>query len=159
MTETEVFKDIIVPAFAAIGVAQYWIVALYRKVVKRPKLEVIRAGVVELTFSNTGPTISLLGTIVSFNRDSLISSIGLIVTKRDNGSSHKFRWFAFRPTRINLMERGQSIPSLPFGFVVTKDAPHFYNISFSDFETTTRLNKSLSNLQELWLKLGRREGS
>ena len=51
------------------------------------------------------------------------------------------------------MDRGQSIPSLPFGFVVSKDAPHFYNISFSDFDATTKMNRCLSDLQDLWLKL------
>jgi hypothetical protein len=42
---------------------------------------------------------------------------------------------------------------LPFGFVITKEAPHFYNISFSDFDTTTKMNKCLSSLQDLWLNL------
>jgi hypothetical protein len=153
VTETQVFTDIIVPAFAVVGVAQYWLIALYRKIIKRQKLEVIRAGVVEATFSGTGPTVSLLGTIVSFNRDSIISKIDLVLTNRENAWSRKFKWFAFRPTNINLMDRGQSIPSLPFGFVVSKEAPHFYNISFSDFDATTKMNKCLSALQDLWIKL------
>ena len=81
MTETQVFTDIIVPAFAVVGVAQYWLIALYRKIVKRQKLEVIRAGVVEATFSVLGPMVSLLGTIVSFNRDAIISKIDLVLPK------------------------------------------------------------------------------
>ena len=153
MTGTEIFKDIVIPVFAVVGVIQLWVVSLYRKYLRKPKLEVIRTGVVEISFSNFGPTIALLGTIVALNTDALIQSIELLVVRRSDNLTHKFKWFAFRPTNINLMDRGQNTPSIPFGFVVSKGAPHFYNISFSDFETADKMNVHLSKLQDLWLKL------
>ena len=73
MSEPSVFKDLVVPAFAIVGVAQYWLIAAYRKLFKRRQLEVIRAGVVEVSLSDSGPTVTLLGTIVAFNKDSLVS--------------------------------------------------------------------------------------
>jgi hypothetical protein len=153
MSELSVFKDIVVPAFAILGVAQLWFIAVYRRLFKRRQLEIIRAGVVEVSISDSGPTVTLLGTIVAINKDSLVSRIEVVLTRKEDRFSRRFKWFAFRPTNINLMDRGQRAPSVPFGFVVTKDAPHFFNISFGDFDAASQMNGHLSEMQDLWFRL------
>src|SRR5712692_9330241 len=83
-----------VVAFAAL--VQPWIIGAWRRFVRRGTVDIYETGTIEVGFSAFGPSIGLMGTLRSRDRDMFVQSATLTVVKKDTAISHKFEWILFR---------------------------------------------------------------
>lgn len=59
---------------AAVALIQPWLIAAWKKFLRRQKIEVYEAGTMEIGFSTFGPTIGLQGAVRAINRDAFVPS-------------------------------------------------------------------------------------
>jgi hypothetical protein len=145
-----VFKEIVVPTIAAVGLIQPWAVYAYRKIVQRHKIEVVPAGYIEIGYSNYGPTLGLIGTLVSTKKDAFVHSIDLKLVRTEDNLTHDLRWLFFHSPDYNLLDPRSATVKTPYSFQLQKNVPYNYSISFRDQATNLQMADILMKHANRW---------
>jgi hypothetical protein len=149
-TLVSLVKDYGTLIIAIYGVVQIWIIALWRKYIKRGKLEIFPSGFIEIGYSAFGPTIGLNGTLRAVDKDVFVSSMRLELTRVKDGLSHAFEWMAFRSTQIHFRDPKQITLELAAGFIVPVNQPYRYQIVFNDRQTMSEIEPALIKVKLAW---------
>lgn len=150
MSEINIFSDYIVPGLAGIAVIQPWLIFLHNKVIRKPKLDIIPTGYIEIGYSNLGPTIALIGTIVSKTKDIFINEIIVELIRKEDNLTHNFRWLYFHSPDYNLIDPRSASVRIPHSFQLQKDTPHNFSISFQDETTHLKMYNEVMNISKKW---------
>jgi hypothetical protein len=135
---------------AVYGVVQVWLIALWKNIIRTGRISIFQSGKVEVGFSNFGPTIAINGTLLAKHKDVFISDISVNIQKVRDGSSHKFKWTAFRSPQFKLGKADSITLEIPSGFIVKTDSPHRFQIFFSDNKTQDEITPSLIDVEKDW---------
>jgi hypothetical protein len=152
--ETKTFFSLVkenVPLIIAVyGVIQVWIIALWKKYLKKGKLKIFETGVVEIGYGGLGPTIGINGTLRAVNKDIFVSSMSLELTRLKDGLFHVFEWAAFRSTKVNPIDPRQITLELASGFIVPVNQPHRYQVVFRDRQVMSEIEPTLIEVRLAW---------
>ncbi len=136
---------------AIYGVIQIWLIWLYKKIFKNPKIEIFPANVIEIGYSYFGPTLGLYGTLNAVNKDVFISRVDLQVKRLRDNASYSFEWTAFRSNQFTMGNVSNIQLELPSGFIVSLSQPHRFNILFSDIERKNQeMMPLMRNVDSIW---------
>jgi hypothetical protein len=117
---------------AALALAQPWVIGIWKKFYRKPKIEFHESGLVEIGYANYGPTLALLGTFRAIHGDVYIKSVEISAIRKKNQATYTFNWFVFRSTRINMVTLRPAGMSLPSGFLISPSKPENIHIAFND---------------------------
>lgn len=109
-----------------------WLVVLWKKWVKRPRLEFYENAKIELGYSDLGPTIALIGTCRALNGDIFVKDLALAVVKKRDESRYEFSLVAYRSAVLNSSSLTPVSIEVPSGFIVRPDHPVVIYPVFSD---------------------------
>jgi hypothetical protein len=130
---------------AGVAIAQPWVIALWKKYIRRGEVVPYVTGFLEIGFSEAGPTLAIDGTLRALHQDIFVRRIRAILTKKRDKSEHAFEWVAFRSYRTFLTPNPAEPGYLEAasGFIVTPSQPKRVCIVFSDFETRQLISQHL----------------
>jgi hypothetical protein len=131
---------------AVIALVQVWVIALWRRFFRRGSLDIHETGLIEVGFSQFGPTIALLGTLRAINHDQFVRRMRLVITRRRDGARHSFDWESFRGGASS----GQIGFETPASFLVSTAEPQRFNVFFSDTETREEVGTWLQRTSLAW---------
>lgn len=108
------------------------------KVVAKPKLHLHPAGVIEIGFSQLGPTITLFGTLQTRRKDAFVTSITTVARHVESGKTRSLEWRVFKPYTFGLQPIQENLQFEPVSaFLLKVAAPFKYNTIFVDDEFVT----------------------
>lgn len=147
---TPYWPDWLSLAVAALALVQPWLIALWKRLFQRGRLEVYETGVLEIGFSEFGPTVAVLGTIRCEGRDVFVERMSLKVIRLKDRAEHLFAWRAFRPHSVSSSPDGTVQFEVASSFLVSPSVPHRFNVFFAsnDFQSTYRAR--VAALWERW---------
>lgn len=149
----EFLKQYGILILALIGIIQYWIIAFWKKYIRKSKIEIYETGTIEIGYGPFGPSISLNGTLRALNKDVFIKSIDLMLVRKKDKSQHVFHWLAFRPPQVDLSGAQPISMEIPSGFLISPDSPHKYNIIFYDKDLFKEIKSLLRRYISEWYKM------
>ena len=117
---------------AIYGVVQVWLIALWKRYMRKGQINIYETGTVEIGYSTFGPTIGLNGTLRALNKDVFVRSIDLMVIREKDRSQHIFHWIAFRSPKIDIAGTQPISMEIPSGFLISPSSTHRFNIVFND---------------------------
>jgi len=139
---------------AIAALVQPWMIALWKRFVRRGTIRIYPTGNIELGYSNFGPTIGLRGTVHAIGHDVFVKSARLLVIRaKDNAQLH-LNWFITRPTTINLEGPQPSSAELAASFLLKKSDPAAYHIVFSQPQFATEHTAALQAFAKEWNEYG-----
>jgi hypothetical protein len=136
---------------ALIALVQPWLIYLWNKFLKPPKLDFYETGKIEIGFSQYYTTIGLRGTLRALTRDLYIKKNNLELIRKKDLSQHLLEWGFFRDSKIDINEPENLKIELPGGFLLSKEAPKRLNIQFHDLNQQEEISPLLIQLQDIWL--------
>jgi hypothetical protein len=116
---------------AIIALIQVWIIALWKRYIKKGAISLYKAGSIEVSFSVWGPSIALLGTLRAINQDIFINDITITITRLRDNAQQLLTWKAFRSHLLSIGPRDDVKLELANSILVRKDNPHKYHIFFA----------------------------
>lgn len=134
---------------AVTALVQPWLIALWKKFFRSPKIEIYPSGNLEIGYSDYGPTIGLHGTLRAPHGDVFVKSIRLKVRRVQTNEEHWFAWAVFRSPVITFNPSESQPMELPAGFIVSQTQPHRYNIVFHDPDIQSEMRPYLEKLAPL----------
>jgi hypothetical protein len=119
---------------AFLALVQPWFIAIWRRFFRRGTIDIYENGRIEIGFSAFGPSIGLMGTLRSRNRDMFVQAATLNLIKRDSRFHHKYEWILFRNPKMVFGTSQSSEVSVeaPSSFMILMTQPFRYNIAFYD---------------------------
>lgn len=135
---------------ALYGVLQVWIIAFWKKFVRKGKLSVFPTGQIEIGYSNFGPTIAVYGTLRAEHKDVFVTKIILTLVRQKDSATYKFDWAAFRTFQLLTSSKESLSIDIPSSFNVSTAQPHRYHIFFSDRTVQEELAPTLNALTVEW---------
>jgi hypothetical protein len=136
---------------SSVALAQVWVIALWKRFVIKPKLELYESDPMEIGHSSFGPTVAIRGTLRARNKDSFIRNLRLKVTREKDSSLHQFGWFAHRPNTLGAGAPAAQL-QLVGGFLLTTNTAWSYNTVFVDQEFLSDLRPRLADTNKRWLE-------
>jgi hypothetical protein len=125
---------------------------LWRRVFRRGRIDIFKSGIVEVGYSNYGPTIGLQGTLSGRDKEQFVRAISVQVIREADNSQHGFDWFVFRSVRFVSTRPNEIGFVLPAGFLLLPSQPFRYNILFHDAVFQLQQVQSvLDPLRAAWL--------
>ena len=97
------------------------------------------SGLLEIGFSEFGPTIGLSGSIASVTSNHLISSMNLKVTRLDDEATYDFSWGVFR--EYNLGNINDAKIDIAYPFNLRSGETRNLNIQFHDIKTKEKIKE------------------
>lgn len=149
----EFFKSYGTLILAILSFTQFWVIALWKKYISKGRMNIYETGNIEIGYNTLGPTISLNGTLRAFNKDTFINSIDLLVIREKDKAQHNFKWFAFRPPKIDLAGTQPIAIEIPSSFLVSPNLPYRYNIVFNDNELLEEIRLFINNYYSEWYRV------
>lgn len=135
---------------AFLALIQPWLMAFWRKYVRRQRVDVFETGNIELGFSSIGPTIGLYGTLRALHRDAFIRTIELRLVRQQDNLQHAFSWGIFRSPTVSLGDQQNPSFQLCSSFLLSEQSPFHYNIQFWDRQTQEQIRPLVEKLKEAW---------
>ncbi len=139
---------------AVTALVQPWLITLWKKFFRSPKIEIYPSGNLEIGYSGYGPTIGLHGTLHALHGDVFVKSIQLKVRRVQTNEEHWFAWAVFRSPVITFNPSESQPMELPAGFIVSQTQPHRYNIVFHDPDIQSEIRPYLEKLPPLAFSIG-----
>lgn len=133
-----------------LGLAQVWVIALWRRFVSRAKLEVHPTANIEIGFSGFGPTVTLLGTLRAREKGVFVREMRVRVVRDRNRAEHEFTWRAFRPSSISIGAQAQQTLEIASSFLVSPESPHRYNVFFASAAFASEYQSDVQPLRDEW---------
>ncbi|MEI6091656.1 MAG: hypothetical protein WCR42_14465 [bacterium] len=135
---------------AILALVQPWAFYLWKKYFIKGKIDFCETGNIEIGLSSFAATIGLNGTLVSINKDQFVSKIHLTLSKVDDNSIHKFEWGFFLGSKFRLSDLNDNVVELPYGFLLSTNAPLRLNIQFWDTNQLASFRQITNNLGNDW---------
>lgn len=135
---------------AVLALAQPWLIALWKRFVKRGSVLAFKTGEIEVGFSAYGPTLGLHGTMIATDRNQFVHKVIANVVRKKDGASHTLEWAFFRGYQVPSAQPQNVTFELASGYLLTTSQPHRYNIFFSDFPVREELHAALRRVSESW---------
>lgn len=136
---------------ATIALIQVWIIALWKRYLKKIIVEVHETGVIEVGYNILGTTISLHGTLRTIGKDSFIRDIELSLVRLKDGSTHRLDWGFFGSEKITLGFPENHL-ELASGFMLLTSQPRRYNIAFVDTQLQNEIRPIIEKVRMEWSK-------
>ncbi len=133
-----------------LGLAQLWVVALWRRFFSRGRLNLYETAAIEIGFSSFGPTIALLGTLRALNKDMFVQRMKVRVIRSHDKAEHTFTWRAFRPSAVVLTASPPSSLEVAGSFLVSLAAPRQYNVFFASAVFAAQYEPHVQPLRDAW---------
>lgn len=133
---------------ALAALAQPWIRAVYRRFLRPGRIDIYETGMIEVGYGPLGPSLALLGTVRSVDRDFFVTSMEVQVTKLKDHSQHTFEWAAFRP--LTMAPHEMANLQVPAGFMLSTIEPLRYNVVFLDRDGRRDQQTALDPLESAW---------
>ncbi len=133
-----------------LGLAQLWLIALWRRFITRGKLAVYEMGLIEIGFSLFGPTVCLLGTLRALRRDVFVKRMRVRIIRRVDKAEHTFTWRAFRPLVMTLTPGAPQSLAVAGSFLVPMAAPRQYNVFFASPAFANYGSSDIQPLRDSW---------
>lgn len=127
--ENSVVIAILLAVFAFI---QPWFIMIWRKVFKKPQIEIHPAGNLEIGYNQFWATVGIRGVLLAINEDVFIKKISLKIRNENTRDEHHFTWLGFRSSAVVFNPIETPPMELPTGFIVSKTHPFRFNIVFYD---------------------------
>jgi hypothetical protein len=137
---------------AICGVLQLWFVALYKSVIRRAKVTNIKAGKLELGYSEFGPTMAVAGTLIVEKRPIIVAGMSIKITRKRDGMTHAFLWNAFRNPELLIIGKNEPKIEMAYAFMLQEGTPHRYNIFFVDVSTQSGMASAIQAHRMEWQK-------
>jgi len=137
---------------AFLALIQPWTISLWKRYIRKGRIEIYETGNIEVGYSSFGPTIGLIGTLRCIHRDIFINSIGLEVVRQKDGSKHMFEWGLFRDRRLTSSGGEEASFELPSGFMLLVSAPKRYDILFFDPNSQSDMRPHINGVRDAWVK-------
>lgn len=137
---------------AAIALLQPWIIAAWKKFVRRGAVEVFETARIEVGLGNFGPTVTLSGTVRAIHQDVFIQEMYLQVRRERDSSQHTLKWMVFRSPSFDNSGKSVSV-ELASGFLLSTQQPRVLTTVFSDLETRSLMQAIVQPVSDEWLKL------
>ncbi len=118
----------------------------------KPNLTNYISGVVEIGYSQYGPTLALAGNMTAVHKVIFIYNISLEVRRKGSSGKFNFNWFAFRPHKFNMGGFSGIDMKMASKFTVSPSESHSYNILFSDLDRYAEMSLFLKQLKKGWEK-------
>lgn len=138
---------------AIYGIIQVWIIGLWKRYAHKGKINIYETGTIEIGYSTFGPTIGLNGTLRALSKDVFIRSMDLLVIREKDKAQHIFKWFAFRPPKIDLAGSQSISMEIPSGFLTSPASPHRYSIVFNDNDLLEDVRPFFNEYMTEWSKV------
>src|SRR5258708_7393607 len=120
---------------AFVALIQPWLGAIWRRFFRRGTIDIYETGRIEIGFCAFGPSIGLMGTLRSRNRDMFVQTATLNLRRRDSEFHRKYEWILFRNPKLvfGLMTQSSEVSvEAPSSFMILMTQPFRYNIAFYD---------------------------
>ena len=121
---------------AFVALVQPWIIAAWGRFFRRGTVDIYETGTIEIGFSAFGPTVGLMGTLRSRDRDMFVQSATVTILKKGTAIIRRFEWVLFRnPKTVIGSTVGQSAEvavDAPSSFLILTTQPYRYNVAFYD---------------------------
>jgi len=134
-------RDNILPVFSLVFplvMLSQFVINTLSKVIAKPKLSLHPAGVIEVGFSQLGPTLTLFGTLQTRRKDAFVTAITTVVRHVESGKTRSLEWRAFKPYTFGLQPTEGNLQVEPVSaFLLKVAAPFKYNTIFVDDEFVT----------------------
>src|SRR5437867_21983 len=122
------WPDWLTVAIALVALVQPWIVALWKKYLRKAAVEVYETRTIEIGHGNFGATVGLVGTFQALHRDAFVRRAGVVVVRRKDRAEQRLNWRAFRQQTVAVGSGTATTLELPSSFLLTVSAPFRYNI-------------------------------
>lgn len=117
-------------AISVLALVQPWLLALWRRYIRRGEVRAYESGNIELGFGNFGPSVALIGTLRAAHQDVFIERISVRVTRLKDNAQLPLTWRAFRPSEIPLGDSSNTTLEPAGSFLLGTASPMKYNIFF-----------------------------
>lgn len=124
----------------------------FREFLLRPKFQHYVAKMVELGFTQYGPTMIISGTLTASSRVVFISELTLTLTRKRDTSRFLLTWFAFRPHSFEVQGIKGSEMKMTDKFMVAPGESFPYSLIFIDQDRYSYCKPSLTRIKRLWEK-------
>ena len=131
---------------AAVALAQYWVIAAWRRFFRPGTLDIYPIGTIGVGFSNLGPLLLLTGSARAIHSNFVVSAFSATVTRQRDNSRHTFEWVASAEGTAPNM-----IANLPAAFLVSSDRPERYGALLADTQTQEDVTAQLQPVQAAWV--------
>lgn len=148
----EILKNWATEIVAVIALLQPWVIAAWRRFVRRGAVEIYPTGTIEIGYSGFGATIGLQGTLRARDRDLFICLIHLELVRERDQYRREFEWGLFRSFRVIVGRPQELALALPAGFMLITSQPFRYNIQFHDLDLQGDIRPLLEQLQQAWVQ-------
>jgi len=128
-------------------VTEHW-----KEFLPKPKLKHYVSSVIEVGFTQYGPTLVISGTLTTTSKVMFIQEISVILERKRDGSRHLLNWFAFLPHSYNFQGLKGIDLKMAAKFMVTPE-PYKYHIVFSDQDRYAYIKPVLTTIKEEWGKI------
>jgi len=143
---------------AGVAIAQPWLIAFWRRYIRKGTVTPYVTGFLELGFGEYGPTLAIDGTLRALHKDVFVKSIDVLLTKNRDRAQHVFDWLVFRSHRIGMAgQSGAAYVEAASGFMVSPDTPKRTCIVFSDSETRERIQTQILAASNRYWSIRRNE--
>jgi hypothetical protein len=135
---------------AVIALIQVWIIALWKKYIKKGAIALYEAGSIEVSFSIWGPSIALLGTLRAINKDIFVNDITITITRLKDKAQQFLKWKAFRSHLFSISPRDDIKLEVASSVLIRKDYPHKYHIYFATDAFANEYRPQVRPYTEAW---------
>lgn len=130
------WPDWLTAVVAVVALAQVWVIALWQKFFRRGKLEIHESRLIEIGYSNFGPTIRLLGTLRALHREAFVTRMVIDVVRKLDSARMSFDWRARCSTSFTSGQPEQTTMQVACSFLIPANSSQSYDLLFAseDFE-------------------------
>ena len=133
-----------------VALAQVWVIALWKKYLRKSTLTIHPAGTIEIGFGTFGPSISLLGTLRARGRDAFVDEMRLQVTRMKDKAEKTLYWTAFRSNTISLAKNVSESVEIARSFLVTPGTARQYNVFLTPRDFASNYRAKVQPLMDAW---------
>lgn len=137
-------------AISILALTQPWLLALWRRYIRRGKVRAYESGNIELGFGNFGPSIGLIGTLRAVHQDVFVERISARVTRLKDNAQLPLTWRAFRPSQIPLGDSSNTTLEPAGSFLLSAASPLKYNIFFGSDQFVADYSAKASITPNRW---------
>ena len=143
-------KDYGAHLLAFVALAQVWVIALWKKYLRKGTLAIYPAGTIEIGFGTFGPSIALLGTLRARGHDVFVDEMRIQVTRIKDNARKTLYWKIFRSTTISLAMNNPESVEIARSFSVTTDTPREYNVFLAPIDFASNYRAKIQPLKDAW---------
>ena len=146
----EFLKDYGGHILGLLALVQVWIIAVWKRYVRKGRLDLYPAGTIEIGFSTFGPTVNLGGTLRAQHDSVFVQRMGVRVIRLKDRAEHILDWRAFRPNVVTIAPNPTTTFSVAASFLVSTAVPRTYNVFFASQQFVADYQALVQPLRDTW---------